>query len=244
MKKLFWDVEITDLELAVRSYQLKSYIKYFDPKMIKRDWTMLGAAWAFNDDRPVAISISPRNPLDDEAIIRKLHDVLAEADVLIGHNSDNFDIKKFNTRAVFYGLPPLTPKVQIDTLKIARKYFKFTSNKLSYITEYLGLTPKDDPPDWDKIINGDPDETRKMRHYNKLDVISTRDLYHKLKAWHHTHPITHEAVRDISGNAMLTCDKCGSAELNRNGFRLLSGGRKRQTYQCKACGGLQSGEII
>lgn len=245
MKTLFWDVETTDLELAIRTYQLKNRISYFNHKDIKRDWTMLGAAWKFQGDKnPTAISVSSRNPLDDELVIRHLHDVLSEADTIIGHNSDNFDIKKFNTRAIQYGLSPLSPKTQIDTLKIARKYFKFTSNTLSYICNYLGIHAKNESPDWDACINGCPDNLRYMREYNKDDVICTEQLYDKLMAWHHTHPNVSEPVRDIEGNTMPTCKKCGSANLKKNGTNMLHSGRKRQKLTCLDCGGHQIGGLI
>lgn len=245
MKTLIWDVETSDLELAVRTYQLRNHIKYFDPKLIQRDWTMLGAAWKFkDDDKTSVISVSSRNPLDDEYLVRHLHDILSEADVLIGHNLDNFDVKKFNARAIFYGLSPLSPKVQIDTLKIARKYFKFTSNKLSYLCNYLGIDAKDESPDWIKIIDGCPDELRYMREYNKQDVIVTEQLYDKLMSWHHTHPRTKEAPKDIKGKPIKNCMKCGSPDLWRRGVRVLMGGRKRQEMQCQTCGGYQRGDLI
>lgn len=244
MQILYWDVETTDLELAIRTYQLKNSIRYFRPDTIRRDWSMLGASWAFNDEKPQAISVSPKAPLDDEYVIKYMHGVLEKADVLIGHNSDNFDIKKFNTRAVFYGLPPLSPKVQIDTLKIARKYFKFTSNQLGYICQYLGLSAKDESPDWELCIDGDVQELRNMREYNKNDVIATRDLYKKLSAWHHTHPHLHSGIHDVVGLKVDTCMKCGSPDLQQRGFRYLASGRKRRKYKCNSCGGWQAGKLI
>lgn len=244
MKSLYWDVETSSIDLRVRTYQLKNFVKYFDPKLIERDWTMLGAAWAFDDGPPKVISVSPQNPLDDRHVVEVLHGVLNEADILIGHNSDQFDLKKFNTRAIYYGLPPIAPKTQIDTLKIARKYFKFTSNKLSYISEYLGVGEKDEAPDWDLCLEGDARELRYMRKYNKQDVIVTRKVYKKLMSWHHTHPRTAEMPRDAMGIPVSVCVKCGSPDLMRQGYRYLLGGRKRQRLQCQSCFGWQAGDLM
>jgi len=244
MKKLFWDVETTTLDLLISTYQLKNNQKYFNHKDIVRDWSMLGAAWAFDDGKPIAISVSPQHPLDDKEVIKYLHGILSEADVLIGHNSDNFDIKKFNTRAISYGLPPLAPKVKIDTLKIARKHFKFTSNTLSYLCNFLGVSAKDDAPNWKKCIEGDAEELRNMREYNKNDVIATRDLYYKLMSWHDTHPNINNKVTDIKGKPVIVCNKCGSPELQRRGKHTLASGRQRQRYQCQSCGGWQQGKMI
>jgi len=244
LKSLIWDVETTDLDLRVRAYQLKNYIKYFDPKVIERDWTMLGAAWMWlNDDNAQAISVTAESPLDDYGVIKTLHGVLNEADLLIGHNSDAFDIKKFNTRAIYYDLPPIKPLRTVDTLKIAKKYFKFTSNKLSYICNYLKLEMKDESPDWVKCIDGDADELRYMRKYNKQDVIATRDLYVKLRSFHHTHPKAPK-VKDIEGNYVVACPKCSSTNYVRNGTRTLNSGRRRQEYQCQDCNGYFTGDLL
>lgn len=245
MKALIWDVETTDLELAIRTYQLKNYTRYFNPDTIKRDWSMLGASWMWLDDEHAsAISVSPKAPLDDRELIKTLHNKLSEADILIGHNSDNFDLKKFNTRAIYYDLPPLAPKQQIDTLKMARKYFKFTSNKLSYICSYLGLELKDKAPEWEDVINGCPESLRCMREYNKQDVIATKDLYLKLRSYHHTHQKISDNPRDVAGESVVVCKKCASPSLQRRGSYRLASGRKRQQFNCNDCGGWQSGEFV
>lgn len=247
MKTLIWDVETTDLELAIRTYDLKNYTRYFNPDTIKRDWSMLGAAWMFlDDDKAQAVSVHPDKPLDDYEVIKKLHSVLSEADILIGHNSDNFDLKKFNTRAIYYDLPPISPKQSVDTLKIARKYFKFTSNRLSYICEYLKVGAyKDNSPNWRLIIDGCPKELRYMRKYNKQDVLATKALYLKLRSYHHTHPnMNNPAVRDVSGELINVCKKCQSGNVYKVKVRYLASGRARQQYQCQDCGAYSTGDLI
>ncbi len=244
MKKLIWDVETTDLELLIRTYQLKNYIKYFDPKTIRRDWSMLGASWMWlDDDKPKVISVTPDKPLDDYEVICALHKVLGEADMLIGHNCDQFDIKKFNTRAIFYDLPPVAPKLSVDTLKVARKYFKFTSNKLSYLCDFLKVGFKDDSPDWQKILDGCQKELRYMRKYNKQDVIATKAVYLKLMSYHHTHP-KNPPTRDIVGEIVNICPKCRYPESIKVRSRPLASGRARQQYQCKGCFGYWTTDLI
>jgi len=244
MKKLIWDIETSDLELKIRTYQLKNYIKYFDPKTIERDWTMLGVAWKWLGEKKTnVISVKPDDPLNDYDIVCHMHAVLQEADILIGHNADNFDLKKFNTRAIAHGLDPLPQKQSIDTLKVARKYFKFTSNKLSYLADFLGVSLKDESPDWKKIIEGCPKELRYMRKYNKQDVVATEAVYLKLMGWHHTHP-KNEAVRDSGGKVVSLCPKCSSPDHQRRGYQYLASGRKRQRFSCNSCHGYWSGDMI
>lgn len=243
-KILIWDVETSTIEITLNTYELKNKLRWFPFESIKRDWIMFGAAWKWHGEDAVScISVSPRNPENDEEVIRRLHEILSQADVLVGHNSDSFDYKKFNTRAIFYGLHPVRPVEAIDTLKISRKYFKFTSNSLRYIAKYLGLEQKDESPDWSKILSGDADELRKMREYNKQDVIVTEQLFNRLMPYHHTAPTLYANARDISGATIHTCPSCGSCDTVKNGFRI----NRKMTHRiqrnlCKACGAGSSGE--
>jgi DNA polymerase III epsilon subunit-like protein len=70
-----------------------------------------------------------------------------EADLICAHNGDAFDIKKINSRLIVNGFKPPSPFKTIDTLKIARRVFKFDSNKLDNIGRYLSRGPED-PQHW------------------------------------------------------------------------------------------------
>lgn len=248
LKVLIFDIETTDMEIVARSYGLKNYIKYFNPDKIKRDWTMLGAAWKWKGENIAqVVSVMPNDPLNDEGIVRALYAVLKEADVIIGHNSDRFDIKKFNARAISYGLPPIGKKIKIDTLKMVKKYFAFTSNKLSYIAKYLNVDDeKDKSPNWEKCIRGCPDELRYMRKYNKKDVFVTEQVYDKLVSYDENHPRIANVKRDIDGFVVEnTCPACGSADTVKDKpIYTQSGKTKTHSYTCNNCGSNFKGERI
>lgn len=237
---LIYDIETTSIDLLHRQYDLGVKFKRFRPEEIVRDWTILSAAWKFlGQDKVHCVSVSPQNPLNDAAVVHHLHAALQSANILVGHNSDAFDFKKFNARAIIYGLPPISPKQTVDTLKLSRKHFKWTSNKLSYIANKLGLPAKDESPDWDKILEGDADELRTMREYNKQDVIVTEQLYLKLRPYHTTHPvITHmePPIRDVEGFKVISCPKCNSTNYMKQGFKFQKNGKKQQC-QCNDCKG-------
>jgi len=241
MKLLVYDVELSDMDILIKSYDLKNRIRWFNHENIIRDWTMLGASWKhLDDDKISCVSISPKDPLNDYAVIQKLYKAIEASDGLIGHNADNFDLKKFNTRAIYYGMPPLQKKIQTDTLKIARKYFKFTSNSLRYIANYLGLENKGDSPDWDAVMSGDRKEIALMREYNRQDVIVTEQLYKKLRGWHHTHPDVSSVTRDIEGKEMDKCPSCDSVNVVKNGHKpKVKAGvvyKFAQVLLCRNCG--------
>ncbi len=243
---LVWDIESTSIDILHRQYDLTVNTKRFRPDEIVRDWTMLGAAWKFiGNDEIRCISVSPKNPLNDYMVVKYTYEALEQADILIGHNSDAFDLKKFNARAIYYDMKPLPPKQQIDTLKEARKHFKFTSNKLSYLANYLGITSKDESPDWNRILDGDADELSKMREYNKKDVIVTEQLYLKLRGWMKTHPNVslYTPIKDIEGKKLLSCKVCNSMNYSKYGFHYHKAS-KTQRYQCLDCKTIFSGEKI
>lgn len=246
-KILIWDIETTDLELLVRTYALKNYTKYFHPDTVKRDWSILGASWKWQgEDKVHCMSVSPKDVYNDYEVVKTLHDVLNQAHILIGHNSDNFDLKKANTRFLKYNLPPLHIKTTqtVDTLKLARKYFSLTSNKLSFLAQYLGVESKDESPDWIKIMEGDADALRYMREYNKKDVIVTEQVYNKLKGWDLRHPdvAVIQPIREVDGTPLMSCKVCNSTRMAKNGVFYTNAGKK-QKYLCMDCNNLRLQKI-
>jgi DNA polymerase elongation subunit (family B)/Zn ribbon nucleic-acid-binding protein len=238
MKVLYWDIETSSIDIKYRTYDLKVTTTRFAPETIERDWTILSVAWAINDERVKCISVSPQNPLNDFEVVKTFHAVLNDCDCFVGHNVDAFDIKKFNTRAIAYGLHPIGKKTTIDTLKIARRHFKFTSNKLRYIAKFFSITEKDGSPDWDACLLGDADALAYMREYNRTDVEVTRQLYYKLRAYHENHPDFNaiRPVRDICDNIVYNvCKVCGSADTVKNGSWFGLKGRVKKRM-CKSCG--------
>lgn len=230
-KILTWDVETSYMVMEYNTYDLKVYLSRHSIDHIKEDWFMLGAAWKFLGDKSVGcISVCPKDPKNDYEVIQVLHDVLSQADIIIGHNSDAFDIKKFNARAIKHGLPPIAPKKTIDTLKIARQNFKFSSNTLRYICNYLGLEAKDESPNWVKCVEGDDEELRYMRKYNKQDVIVTEQLYLKLRAYMKNHP----NLNTFTGED--NCPTCGSDELLIKQDHRHTRTGKYEQFQCAGCG--------
>jgi DNA polymerase elongation subunit (family B) len=239
LKILTYDVETSYMTLEYNSYDLRVNLKRHSIDHIKRDWWMLGAAWKWLGDKEVdCISVNPKDPENDYGVILKLHEVLSQADILVGHNSDAFDYKKFNARAILYNLPPIQPKQSIDTLKIARQNFKFSSNTLRYIADVLGVGMKDESPDWDKVIAGCPEALRYMRKYNKQDVIVTEKVYLKLRPYMKNHPNlnVYLDLKAPDGSPIPCCKSCGSVNILRSESHKYTRAGKYAYYQCGDCG--------
>lgn len=177
---------------------------------------------------------------NDKALVTKLHEVLSSAEIIVGHNSDSFDNKKSNSRFIVHGLQPLNPHKSIDTLKIARKHFKFDSNKLDNLGKYLGVGKKIAHTGmhlWVSCMSGDLKAWRMMKKYNAQDVRLLEAVYLKLRPWATQHPDL-RVYDDFDG-----CPTCRSKNVVKRGSALI-GKKIRQAYACKDCGTRYAGDIV
>jgi hypothetical protein len=131
--------------------------------------------------------------------------------------------------------PPSSYK-SIDTLKIARKYFGFTSNKLAYTTsalckKYKKMAHSKFPGFelWKECLAGNTEAWTEMAIYNKYDILSLEELYHIMIPW--TTSIDFNLYRE--GNDIIC--KCGSKDFMKRGFFFSPSG-KFQRFRCNGCG--------
>jgi hypothetical protein len=204
----------------------------------KSDWYILsyGYKWAHEKEvKVVGLDDFPaykRDKENDKQLMKSLWKLIDEADIIIAHNGDQFDLPKINTRFLTHGLTPPRPYKTIDTLKIARNVFKFDSNKLDDLGRYLGVgrkVPHTGFHLWRGCMTGDPEAWAKMKQYNGHDVELLESVYYLVRAWDRKHPVVNQGKKEA-------CPKCASTNVQRRGFTytLLS---KRQQYQCRNCAG-------
>lgn len=212
------------------------------------EWYMLcySAKW-YGDKKAIAVGLPDfpsykRNPEDDKALVKSLWKLLDEADVVVAHNGDKFDIRKVNSRFLAHGLPVPSPYKTVDTLKVARKYFGFNSNKLDDLGEVLGVGRKIDTGGfklWKGCMSGDSASWKKMLKYNIQDVLLLERVYEKMLPWMDNHPNTNLLLGKLDA-----CPKCGNDHIQKRGFRHTKTG-KYQAYQCiGGCGGWSTGEKV
>ena len=95
-----------------------------------------------------------------------------ESFVLLAHNGDKFDIKKFNAACIKHDLPPVQERQTIDTLKQARKHFRFDSNRLDYLGRFLEVGEKMETGGytlWNDIVQAKYPEVGKAPDYDRMD---------------------------------------------------------------------------
>lgn len=171
-----------------------------------------------------------------DVMILAAHELLTEADVVMHYNGDRFDLPRLNTEFVMHELTPPAPYKSIDLYKVVKNNFQFTSNKLAYISDQLGLTGKVKHSGhdlWVRCLAGDPKAWAEMKKYNVQDTRLLEELYDKLRPWVSNHP-NMGLYADAPGEGDA-CPNCGGDDLIRQGFALTSVGRF-QRLQCKGCG--------
>jgi hypothetical protein len=156
------------------------------------------------------------------------------ADELIAHNGDKFDMKWFNTRCLIHGVIPPEWKTW-DTLVIARRRFKFNSNRLDYLGKYLfgkGKVRTDFDMWKDIVLDNCPIAMKQMVAYCKEDVRLLQKVWNKLQPFHKDK--THAGV--AMGFERWTCPHDGSANVKTNLKRVTAMGTPQFQMQCKDCG--------
>lgn len=170
----------------------------------------------------------------DEMILHAW-DWLDQADVLVTYNGDRFDIPHLNREFQLAGLGIPSPYKSVDLFKVAKRKFKFISNKLENITLELGLQGKlshEGMTLWLGCMNDDPKSWATMKRYNIQDVRQTELVYLEFLPWIDNHP---NYALFVDSDLPL-CPRCGSSELQRRGTQIALT-RQYQRYQCQGCGG-------
>lgn len=167
-----------------------------------------------------------------KSMLKGIHKLLSEADAVIHFNGSSFDIPTLNKEFILHGITPPAPYKEIDLLQVARKQFRFTSNKLDFIANALKVGKKHDTTFelWVDCMNKDPEAWKTMEAYNRQDVLLLEKVYDKFKPWIKNHP--NMAVYTDSG---LACPNCGSTHVTKRGFARTAM-LKYQRYQCNGCG--------
>lgn len=233
---------IFDIETApIRAYIWSLWDERVGLNQIKSDWHIISWAAKWLGDPPSKIMYmdqrNAKNVEDDSKILKKIWELLNEADVVITQNGINFDQKKLNARFILNGFKPTSSYRHIDTAQIAKKHFGFTSNKLEYMTQklckkYKKLSDHKFPGFelWKECLSGNLAAWKELEKYNKYDILSLEELYGKLIPWSNAGPDFNLYTDDLVSRC-----KCGSVNFNKNGFNYTPTG-KFQRFTCADCG--------
>ena len=232
LKTLFFDIETAPLLAHI--WQPDD--GYISPDRILHDSFILcwSGKWA-GQKRIVSglLTGDEAKSQDDSRIVEDLAVLIREADIVVGHNVDSFDIPMLNNRLFALGLEPLGNVRTVDTLTLARKSFRLASNKLDYLARLLGMGGKMKTGFglWRACYLGDEAALARMVRYNRRDVVLLQAVLDRMKPYVKNLPRLYEA-REAGERA---CPSCGSDQLMVRGFYRTQAGTYQKLH-CKSCG--------
>lgn len=168
-----------------------------------------------------------------DAMVSGIRDLIDRADIVVGFNHVKFDLKHLRREWLEAGLTPARPHKDVDLYRVVKANFAFPSSSLNYVARALSLGEKvhhDGLGLWRACTDGDDKAWQRMKRYCVQDVRLTERLYDRLLPFIHGHP--HVRV----GGDGLTCNRCGSSDLEGSGSYTASVHSYAQ-YRCRSCGG-------
>lgn len=206
---------------------------------VERDWKLLTVSYSWYGSNEYLVKQLPdftgyrAGKLDDKKITQFARDLIDDADYFVAHNGDAFDMKKIMAKIAEHNIDPPSPTIQIDTLKIARRNFKMSSNRLDSLGEIFGLGRKIQHSGfqlWLDCMAGKPEAWEQMCEYARQDVVLLESVFNRLRPW----------VKGINWNLFVdgdgfVCEVCGSDKLTKAGkFRTMVA--SKPAWQCDDCG--------
>lgn len=163
----------------------------------------------------IATSSEAKNQ-DDTRIVGQLCDLIRDADIVIAHNSDRFDVPTVNARLAKLRLEPMGPVKTIDTLTVAKQSFRLPYYNLNYLGEFFGVGEKI-PTDfdlWRRCYLGEKPALVEMATYNRQDVVLLQNVFDAMKPYAKRLP----RMFDPGWDGQLACPHCGSSNLVIRGY--------------------------
>lgn len=229
-RRLFFDIETSP---NIGLFWEAGYKKNIDYSNIIQERAIICICYKWEDEKEV-YSLNWDAKQNDKTMLLKFIEVANTATELVGHNGDKFDLAWIRTRCLFHDISMFPSYVTIDTLKIARSKFKFNSNRLNYIADFLGIGQKIKTEFnlWKNILlNKDKKAMEDMIKYCKKDVVLLEKVFKALN--NHIEAKSHYGV--LFGQYKGTCPECGSDDLMSAGKRTTATGVVKLRYQCKTC---------
>lgn len=229
IKRLFFDIETSYYLCRLWRVGKVSYVNH-DTIKDQKQIICISYKWQY-EDKIHTLDWT----MGEKKMLKAFIKVLGEADEIIGHNGDRFDIKEIRTRCINYGVLMFPRYRSLDTLKKSRQYFNFASNKLDYIGNFLNVGRKLDHEGFqlwvDVVENKKKEALKKMREYCEQDVILLEDVYFVLSPY-----IDHNnnfAV--LTGGDKWDCPECGSHNVEMHHTYTTAMGIIRRDMKCSRC---------
>lgn len=174
----------------------------------------------------------------EKELLGSLLEFLDEADIVVAHNGDKFDLPTIQGRALASGLKPPSPYRTVDTLLVSRYEFNFPANSLEHLALILGVKKKDDHKKfpgfelWEQCMQNNLEAWDEMEKYNIQDVHTLEEIYLLMRPYMRRHPNVAVNLED----ERVLCPKCGSDHIQWRGY-ITTNLSKYKRFQCQDCFG-------
>jgi hypothetical protein len=235
-KILFYDVETTP-SLAYTFGRFKVNLGQDNIAQEGGELLMASYRWAHEKETKFIGSTKwIREGTNDANIAAALWELYEEADVAVGHNLKRFDHPMLQTSCVKANLPPLPTVQLVDTLQIAKKKFRFSSNKLDSLGAVLGLGRKQSHSGidlWIKVMHGENKAFQEMQEYCIQDTDLLVKVYNVLA---NRGLVSTFNAANYYDDEIARCGTCGSSNLEHTGRIITTNVSKFEEVRCEDCG--------
>lgn len=228
---LIYDIETSLLKADVwwsgKQYIHSSQISS-EPRIITVAWKWLGS------DKVKHLKWDENHC--DEKLVKRFLKVYNKADIIIGQNNDKFDNRWINARAIKFNFDVNLYVKSLDIMKQAKRIMRIPGYSMAFMTEYLGVTNKQTHEGlimWKKIQYGNESEQKeylqKMIDYNVGDIISTEDMYLRLRKYmkFNFH------LGTLNKHEKYTCPSCGGNDIELYKTVTTGAGTIQRIMRCK-----------
>jgi uncharacterized protein YprB with RNaseH-like and TPR domain len=187
------------------------------------------------EDENVVYNLSWDNNKCDKSLLQEFSKVLLEADEVIGHNSDRFDIPWLRGRALYHRIPfPIYIK-SLDTYVKSKAQFNLNSMKLDYLAKFLNVGGKIEDGGWDSWVKitlyNDQEALDKMIKYCNNDVIILEDVFKEISSYIKLN--SHVGV--YNNLSKCSCPNCASENVHYLKPWITNTGTIQRIMVCENC---------
>jgi hypothetical protein len=178
--------------------------------------------------------------------LRKVHALMSDADIIVGHNAAKADIPwllgdfrfpRIGYNGAFESLPDLPPYKVVDTLAHFRGRYKtglpFKGlDAALQILGHPGKTDRYDPQAMERAVAGSVEDQERLTEYCVGDVIGGQWIYDHERPMMKNHPALFVDSKDY----LTTCNRCGH-ETEPTVKRYIANVMSYSMRKCVACEG-------
>jgi len=230
MNRLFWDIETSP---NIGFFWRPGYKVNLSHDNIIKERAIICICYKWEKEKKVHTLVWDEGC--DIKLCKEFMAVMEQADEMVAHNGDRFDMKWFRARCLKHDIGVPKDVTTVDTLKLSRSKFELNSHRLDYIAKFLLGHGKIDTSFGlctGIVLDGCEKSMAHMVRYCKRDVNILQEVYEYIVKY--TKVKTHVGV--LEGHDGWTCPSCGSSHVIRDGKKVGATGVSRQRMQCQDCG--------